>query len=55
MPCVMASNPPPAAPFWKQPASFICWMVWSVSFQPWLSAKVTLFSARCWFQSGVLA
>ena len=55
MPWVMASKPPPAAPSWKQPASFMSTTVCRVSCQPSSSAKVTSPSARCWFQSGVSA
>ena len=52
MPWVMASKPAPAKPSWKQPASFMSTIVWSVSCQPSESAKVTSPSARCAFQSG---
>ena len=50
----MASKPPPSTPAWKQPASFRSMTVWSVSCQPFESAKVTSPSARCWFPVGVI-
>ena len=51
-PLVRASKPAPAAPSWKQPASFIFLIDWSAVVQPLVPAKVTLFWARLVFQSG---